>query len=129
MPIARENRARYPKNWKAISTRIRFERADGRCECEGECGRHERGERCAARHGRRHPVTHSIVVLTVAHLDHTPENSDDENLRAMCQRCHLAYDADHHAENAARRREDRRRKILDKAGQLAFEVECFGPPK
>lgn len=27
MPIRPENRARYPKNWKAISLRIRFERA------------------------------------------------------------------------------------------------------
>ena len=40
-----------------------------------------------------HPVTGSKVVLTIAHLDHTPENCDDENLRAWCQRCHLTYDA------------------------------------
>ncbi len=32
------------------------------------------------------------VVLTVAHLDHTPENCADENLRAWCQRCHNTYD-------------------------------------
>ena len=40
------------------------------------------------------PVT---VVLTVAHLDHTPEHSDPDNLQAMCQFCHLNYDSDHHA--------------------------------
>ena len=38
------------------------------------------------------------VVLTVAHLDHTPENCDPSNLRALCQRCHNKYDAKHRAE-------------------------------
>ena len=40
------------------------------------------------------------VVLTIAHLNHTPEDNRDENLRAMCQRCHLKYDAAHHTKNA-----------------------------
>lgn len=35
----------------------------------------------------------SKVVLTVAHLDHQPENCARDNLRALCQRCHNAYDA------------------------------------
>lgn len=38
-----------------------------------------------------------MVVLTVAHLDHTPEHCDPDNLAAMCQGCHLHYDRDHHA--------------------------------
>jgi len=33
------------------------------------------------------------VILTVAHLDHQPENCARENLRALCQRCHNRYDA------------------------------------
>jgi hypothetical protein len=45
-----------------------------------------------------------MVVLTVAHLDHMPEHCDDDNLMAMCQRCHLSYDADHHAASRIRRR-------------------------
>lgn len=109
MPIRPENRKRYPPNWKAISQRIRFERAGGRCECEGECGQNHYAEfddpvyaeydidlpsrHCAALHGAPHPVTGKRVVLTVAHLDHTPENCDDDNLKAMCQRCHNRYDA------------------------------------
>ena len=97
MPIRPENRNRYPADWKEISERIRFGRAGGRCECEGECGHHH-GGRCGAEHGLAHPVTDSTVVLTVAHLDHQPENCDEGNLKAMCQRCHLAYDADHHAQ-------------------------------
>jgi len=40
------------------------------------------------------------IVLTVAHLDHTPENCDSSNLRAWCQRCHLHYDREHHAQTA-----------------------------
>jgi hypothetical protein len=48
--------------------------------------------------------TGSKVVLTTAHLDHTPENCDPANLRAMCQGCHLHYDREHHAETAYRTR-------------------------
>ena len=99
MPISAENRARYPKDWKAISHRIRFERAEGRCECAGECGIDHAG-RCQAEHGKPNPMTGSTVVLTTAHLDHTPENCGDDNLKAMCQRCHLRLDAGHHAMNA-----------------------------
>ena len=35
------------------------------------------------------------VVLTVAHLDHDETNHDvhDNRLKAMCQWCHLNYDA------------------------------------
>lgn len=33
------------------------------------------------------------IVLTVAHLDHQPENVGDDNLAALCQRCHNRYDA------------------------------------
>jgi hypothetical protein len=31
-------------------------------------------------------------TLTVAHLDHTPENCDVENLRAWCSVCHCRND-------------------------------------
>ncbi len=120
MPISKEDRARYPANWREISNRIRFERAGGRCEFEVD------GERCEARHGLKHPVTGSTVVLTVAHLDHTPEHCEDDNLRAGCQRCHLSYDRDHHARSRRRNKERERRRVMDKAGQLAFEAQCFG---
>lgn len=41
-----------------------------------------------------------VIVLTVAHLDHQPENCDPANLAAMCQRHHLQYDQQHHKESA-----------------------------
>ena len=46
------------------------------------------------------------IVLTIAHLDHVPENCADENLRAWCQRCHLRYDAEHHKQTAYRTRKN-----------------------
>lgn len=137
MPIKPENRRRYPPNWKAISLSIRRDRAKGRCECLGECGvGHGPGPdiysreiyrefnevamltpgRCDAWNTELHPVTGSRVVLTVAHLDHTPENCDPTNLRAMCQRCHLAYDREHHAKTRA---ENKRRKAVED-GQLSL---------
>lgn len=92
MPIKPENKSRYPKDWPAISLRIR-ERG-GNC-CEGSPGFYPD---CRAANGEPHPVTGSIVVLTVAHLNHMPEDCRDENLMSMCQRCHLTYDAKHHAQ-------------------------------
>lgn len=92
MPIRPENRDRYPKNWKTISERIRRVRAQNECECEGECGLDHHG-RCSERNGSNHSQTGSAVVLTVAHLNHCPEDCSDDNLKAMCQRCHNRYDA------------------------------------
>ena len=101
MPIRPENRDRYPADWSEISRRIRFDRAAGRCECDGRCGRpadHLSADaRCRNVHGKWAWSTGSTVVLTVAHLDHQPENCDDDNLLAMCQGCHLHYDRGHHA--------------------------------
>lgn len=113
MPIRPENAMRYPKDWKrSIVPRI-ARRSEGRCECSGQCGlvhdgapnrsavfeaqlngrRLPIGGRCKAENGKPHPVTGSRVVLTVMHLDHTPENCEDENLLHACQQCHNRYDA------------------------------------
>jgi hypothetical protein len=97
MPIRPEEKARYPKDWPAISRRIR-DRAGN--QCEGSPAYPD----CRAANGEPHPVTASRVVLTVAHLDHTPEHCDDDNLKAWCQRCHLTYDREHHANTRRRRR-------------------------
>lgn len=116
MPIRPENRGRYPADWKAISWRIRNERAKGRCECDGRCGRPiehlDTADRCRNVNGGLAYGTGSRVVLTVAHLDHRPENCADENLMAMCQGCHLHYDRDHHAET---------RKVTARAEAAALE--------
>jgi hypothetical protein len=111
MPIRPENKNRYPKNWPEISYDLRFNRAGGRCECTGQCGHRYRHRdlspegRCTALNREPNPVTGTKVILTVAHLDHTPENCDPSNLLAMCNGCHLRYDAEHHAQTAARTRQ------------------------
>ena len=135
-----ENRARYPKNWREISRWIRFDRAKGRCECRGECGRphvESPDGRCLAVDGapirrlrdlrvarplvelgpaRRTRKPRGIVRLTVAHRDHTPEHNDPENLAAWCEWCHLGHDRQHHL---ASRHHNRARK-LRKAGQTEW---------
>lgn len=123
MPIKPENRDRYPKDWPAIRARI-LARAGNACEqCKApNRTRIARGTGsdagtymldsadvfCAdtgkhlgqCRHSDYELARMVDVVLTIAHLDHTPENCADDNLRAWCQRCHLRYDADHHRANA-----------------------------
>lgn len=83
MPIKPENKHRYTVNWKQISEYIRFVRAGNKCE---ECG---------SENYKPYPITGNKVILTVAHLDHTPENCDYANLKAMCQKCHNNYDSKH----------------------------------
>lgn len=122
MPMQRE---RYPPNWEAVSRRIR-ERAQNRCEW---CGapNHTIGYRRASDStfvawecdgdlpevGKRVKIILTVAHLGAAHPDGTPGDKHDkndvrdENLAALCQRCHLLYDIDEHRRNAA---ETRRRK-------------------
>ena len=89
---------RYPKNWKEIAFEIK-QKAGWRCEvCGKQCRRP--GE----------PFDTHKRTLTVAHLNHTPEDVRPENLKAMCAPCHLKNDAQHHAET----RKARRRKTCTK---------------
>lgn len=118
MPIRPENRDRYPPNWPEISARIR-DRDGHRCRwCSvpnGELGGRSSSGTWYAAHaleerllGLRWPEPGAEwwcgprlwlrivrVVLTVAHLDHQPENCSDANLVALCQRCHNLYDGPH----------------------------------
>lgn len=102
MPIKPQNRERYPSYWPIIRAEI-LARAKDRCE--GSPAYPD----CRAMNGDEHPVTGSKVVLTVAHLDHQPENNDPANLRAWCQRCHMTYDARHHSENAKLTRQQKQK--------------------
>lgn len=110
---------RYPFDWKEISLHIRA-RSGGWCEW------------CGAENGKPHPVTDSKVVLTVAHLgkphpDGTPGDKHDkldvrdENLAALCQRCHLNFDRDEHRLNAAKTRYLRKLQ----AGQLELIADML----
>lgn len=97
IPIAARKRREYPADWPELSRTIRFRRAGGLCEfCR------------MARHGEVHPLTGSLVILTVAHLDHDHRRGDPNDLAAMCQRCHNIYDGPLRRRNAARTRRAKR---------------------
>lgn len=106
MPIKDENKGKYPANWKEIRAGI-LKRAAGRCECTGECGLHTTTGRCIEMNGSPAKFAKGKVVLTVAHLNHVESDCRPENLKAMCQRCHLRYDVEHHRQSA---RQTRRKK-------------------
>jgi 5-methylcytosine-specific restriction endonuclease McrA len=57
------------------------------------------------------------VVLTIMHLNHTPGDDRDENLKAGCQRCHLNYDKEYHRMRRAERK-DKERPLLQEIERL-----------
>lgn len=109
---------RYPPNWKTEIVPTVLTRANNKCEC---CGLENksivfsiqlwirdgiryklrsiwfRDERDAERENTDNhlEIRNVKVVLTIAHLDHDEENHNVEynRLKAMCQICHLRYDA------------------------------------
>lgn len=114
MPILKENRDRYPPDWKLRSYFVRFVRGKGRCEW------------CGAEHGKPHPETGSVVVLTTAHVyDHRPEAASLLNLSGLCQKCHLTHDIEHHAATRRARR-DRGQRLLFPSPRPSGAVEGEG---
>jgi len=105
MPIKKENAVRYPRDWKQIRQEV-LERAGHKCEGSPMF------PDCRVANYAKHPVTGSKVVLTVAHLNHVPEDvgvpGNRPNLKAWCNRCHLAYDHEHHMRNASQTRHKRK---------------------
>jgi 5-methylcytosine-specific restriction endonuclease McrA len=92
MPI---DYSKYHPDWKKISEYIRFTRAKNKCEW------------CGAENYKPHPVTKSKVILTVAHIDQNKNNNKYSNLAALCQRCHLNHDREHHIKMRAINKERR----------------------
>lgn len=111
----------YPADWKEFSLRIRVQRARMQCECTGECGLHGPSlfkpgtRRCVERDGLPAKWAKGRVMLTVAHLNAkggpcqcSPLCSNPDHVKAMCQRCHLRYDRERHADSVARQRDEER---------------------
>jgi hypothetical protein len=102
MPI---NYKKYPPNWKSEIRPAILERAKNKCEfcgfangqtvfrdkSNGKTTWHPCKED-APPHWQNMPIK---VVLTIAHLDHDEHNHNValNRLAALCQLCHLQYDA------------------------------------
>lgn len=140
MPI---DYSEYPANWKTEIRPAVLARANHKCE---DCGianhavikRFKGGYvtpgtqewdmiNSSIRYGghslatalKKHGFTR--IVLTIAHLDHdkSNENVKLERLKALCQKCHLGYDMQHHVAN-------RKYGLKHKENNLAidFETNC-----
>ena len=105
MPIKPENKNRYPSDWKQIRSRI-LERAAHKCEF---CGIENYSMTSVRRPDKPFGTK---VVLTIAHLHPPIENCADDNLKALCQKCHLNYDKELHKENRRETLEKKRGPIL-----------------
>ena len=126
MPI---DYTKYPPKWKTeIVPRI-LNRANNKCEV---CGLENKTTVWSAKAYVRHKGRYSFrtiwfsnkadaercyfacaikpvhIILTVAHLDHDELNHkvQDDRLKAMCQYCHLNYDA-----------KEKIRRIIEKGGE------------
>lgn len=119
------DRSRYPKDWKDITLRIK-ERDGWKCKfCglrHGQLGyRTDSGQFVSATPWEAYMRGKRLVriILTTAHLgtphkDGTPGDKHDkmdcrdENLAALCQKCHITFDIREHVVNASRTRERKR---------------------
>jgi hypothetical protein len=134
VPIRKDLRKFYGREWRTVTRPRILARAHDRCEqccvpngakvarlagwwsnCPGywsdEKGRRQSG---AGRFFRIAGQLHWVrIVLSVAHLNHVAGDDRDENLKALCQYCHLHFDAAHHKETRATRK-DKSRPILAK---------------
>ena len=132
MPIKPEFRHFYGKEWKTVTRPRILKRAGNKCE---QCGKPNRklvwvwkaafdqywtlskarqlwhycsigGTGNFQLFGKQWREARRIrVVLTIAHLNHTPGDDRDENLKALCQGCHLNFDKGHHRESRAARKD------------------------
>lgn len=62
------------------------------------------------------------VVICVCHLNHTSGDDRDENLRALCQYCHLTKDQGQHHLTRAARKDAARPLLLERSTSLADAV-------
>lgn len=144
------NRSLYPDDWEAISLRIRTERAGNKCElCAAPNGQHiyrklsDPGQWSLLLddeelywRGEDYNMKAVLVVLTVHHIgvdkpDGTPGSSHDkmdcrdENLIALCQRCHLLADLPYHIEKRSATMKQRRLDAAVQAARDAGQLELF----
>lgn len=136
MPIRPEFRQFYGRAWREVTRPQILARAGNKCE---QCGapNHRRvwrrllnGRTWWSRYmtvwrnceglvipppRNAGPAYRVRIILTIAHLNHTPGEDGDENLKALCQWCHLNYDKLHHRESRASRKDASRPLLQQEA--------------
>lgn len=117
---------KYPDNWKTVIRPDILKRAGNKCEfcgvpngviiCRGNwdgipAWQNDDGQIFNAENGEYMGESYvgdvwnkkqilTKVVLTIAHLDHDVSNNHYDNLKALCQRCHLKHDKPQHMKSA-----------------------------
>lgn len=141
MPI---DYSKYPDNWKTeIRPRI-LERAQHKCEWCGLPNYALVMRSPVDDHYLRYDADHDVhidqdgdwirlsemdekyadvqyvkIVLTIAHIhDSDPMACDDDNLAALCQKCHNGHDAKDRASNARLTRLQKKREQIRQTGQM-----------
>jgi transcription elongation factor Elf1 len=147
MPIRRELRHFYGREWREVTRPRILDRAHRACEL---ClvPNHLEVERCFGwwfdpvteswiHAGNKQPVyvpaaifpgtarRTVYIILTVAHLNHTPGEDNDDNLKALCQWCHLHYDETHHRETRAIRKDASRPLLKPIVDPLDSRMRCL----
>ena len=113
------NRKDYPPNWDEIRERILI-RANGcceRCNLKNHSLIDKKTRMVIDNHAdwryrellrkdyspdqARKKCNITKIVLTIAQLNHDKDNWEvtDDDLQALCQKCHLSLDIKHHTEN------------------------------
>jgi len=111
----------YAKNWFSEIRPSILEKAKGRCQfCDidnysvgyrkagvfhliEKFQTHKEARSFANEHNQRFAFKYIVIVLTIAHLDQDIENNDPQNLKALCQRCHLLHDRPYRRRNKYKR--------------------------
>jgi hypothetical protein len=112
------DKKRYPKNWNQIATKVK-KKANWCCEkCHRPCRKPKENRFDFEDRIESTPWSDDLYeceydeelgsilrskltrfTLTVAHLNHIPEDCRPENLKALCSVCHCRYDAVHHVKS------------------------------
>jgi len=134
MPIRPDLRQHYGREWHAVTRPAILKRAGDKCEqckapnhaivyrnsrpeyrgvwfdLETGAAHNSRGkrERYNAFDIAEDGFRHIKIVLCIAHLNHVSGDDRPENLKALCQWCHLQHDKAHHADTRAARKDQNR---------------------
>lgn len=96
----------YDENWKDVIRPEALKRAQYKCQ---NCGVSQRSQFYREK-GQRVIIEDSFILswaitnkkkistvhLAISHTDHNTSNNNPDNLKALCQECHLRHDKEFH---------------------------------